>query len=104
MILKWKCVDLQTPIIYSSNLRNWSNITPRSLTFDDLAIALSSTLTDKPLKSCFACGNLNTINSDFFLHSAQPATFAPCDSLQGTHVATYRWSRIKTGYIHFSNC
>ena len=37
----------------------------KSLTFDDCVIILSPTLTDKPLKSHFSSGDLNTINSVF---------------------------------------
>ena len=37
----------------------------QSLTFDDCVIILSPTLTDKPLRSHFSCGDLNTINSVF---------------------------------------
>ena len=37
----------------------------KSLTFDDCVIILSPTLTDKPLKSHFSCGDLNTINYVF---------------------------------------
>ena len=40
-------------------------MTPKSLTFDDCVIILSPTLTDKPLRSHFSCGDLNTINSVF---------------------------------------
>ena len=55
---------------YSSNMiirveRNWSNMTPKSLTFDDCAIILSPTLTDKPRNLHFSCGDLNTINTVF---------------------------------------
>ena len=37
----------------------------QGLTFDDCVIKLSPTLTDKPLRSHFSCGDLNTINSVF---------------------------------------
>ena len=40
--------------------KNWSNMTHKSLTFDDCVIIPSRTLTDKPLKSHFRCGDLNT--------------------------------------------
>ena len=40
-------------------------MTPKSITFDDCVIILSPTLTDKPLKSHFSCGDLNTISSVF---------------------------------------
>ena len=46
---------------YSSNMiikvEKWVNMTPKSLTFDDCVIILSPTLTDKPLKSHFSCGD-----------------------------------------------
>ena len=40
-------------------------MTPKSLTFDDCVIILSPTLTNKPLKSHFNCGDLNTIHYVF---------------------------------------
>ena len=40
-------------------------MTPKSLTFDDCVIILSPTFTDKPLKSHFSCGDLDTMNSVF---------------------------------------
>ena len=46
-------------------MRNSSNMTPKCHTFDDCEINLSPTLTDKPLKSHFICGDLNTINYVF---------------------------------------
>ena len=54
---------------YGSNMiikvEKLSNMTPKSLTFDDCVIILSPTLTDIPLKSHFSHGDLNTINSVF---------------------------------------
>ena len=40
-------------------------MTTKSLIFDDCVILLSPTLTDKPLKSHFHCGDLNKINYVF---------------------------------------
>ena len=65
MFIIWKCVFLHIAVIWSSKWGNWSNITPKFLTFDDCVIILSPTLTDKPLKSHFSCGDLNTIKSVF---------------------------------------
>ena len=54
---------------YSNNIiikvEKLSNMITKSLTFDDCVIILSPTLTDKPLRSHFSCGDLNTINSVF---------------------------------------
>ena len=49
---------------YNNNMiikveKNMSNMTPKSLTFDDYVIILSPALTDKALKSHFSCGDLN---------------------------------------------
>ena len=58
------CASTSNMIIKVEKLAdNDSQISP--LTFDDSVIIISPTLTDKPFKSHFSCGDLNTIKSVF---------------------------------------
>ena len=54
---------------YNSNIvikvEKFVDMTPKSPTCDDSVIIVSPTLIDKPLKSQFSCGDLNTVYSVF---------------------------------------
>ena len=61
-----RTVLLHITVIWSSKLRTWSNMTPKSLTFDDCIIILSPTLTDKLLfNSTFLLWRHYTVHTCF---------------------------------------